>query len=143
MIGRIYKVVNSVDDMIYIGSTTRRLSMRMGNHRTNARNVNHKTSLLYKHMRKIGVAKFKIKLIKEVECDDRKALEKKEYKIISKIPIDMLLNMNTVYGKYCKEHIQNARLAKIMSNNKTGSIFRITNIVKQGGWLMDCYVFRW
>ena len=37
--GKIYKIVNTVDDKIYIGSSIQKLHNRMNNHRTNASNL--------------------------------------------------------------------------------------------------------
>ena len=55
--GIIYKIVNNVDNMVYVGSTTTKLCYRMAVHRCNMRNNNNAT--LYKHMRKIGIDNFK------------------------------------------------------------------------------------
>ena len=76
-ISRVYKIINDVDELVYIGSTTCELSKRMAQHRRDMRKAN-KTSKLYDgrarasrgsalsdHMRANGVEHYKILLIKE------------------------------------------------------------------------------
>ena len=62
-ISTIYKVINDVDDKVYIGSTTCGLSKRIGDHRYKVRLGNQ--SKFYNHMREIGVENFKILCIKQ------------------------------------------------------------------------------
>ena len=52
--GKIYKLINTIDDKVYIGSTITRLCDRIGNHRRKAKNT-AKQSYLYEHMRIIGI----------------------------------------------------------------------------------------
>ena len=59
--GKVYKLVNNIDNLIYIGSTTCSLSKRMSIHRNRAKK-NYNTNFC-KHMRKIGIHNFKIILI--------------------------------------------------------------------------------
>jgi hypothetical protein len=83
-LGKIYKIVNSENGKLYIGSTTQILSARISGHRKHARG-DGRLSRLYKAMRKIGIDKFKIKLIKEYPCSSQKELEKEEFRIIQKM----------------------------------------------------------
>ena len=74
--GKIYKILNSENDDVYIGSTCQKLSKRMTNHRTNAkRGINH---LLYQKMRDIGENKFYIELVEEYPCSSLEQLNKRE-----------------------------------------------------------------
>lgn len=73
--GKLYKVVNTENDIVYIGSTTHRLSIRMSCHRYNAR---YKASDLYTAMRTIGIEKFSIELVKLYPCDSKAELEAAE-----------------------------------------------------------------
>ena len=57
---KIYKVLNSVDDEIYVGSTTHKLSNRMTNHRLDAKRRNSK---FYQHMNCIGIKNIYIEFI--------------------------------------------------------------------------------
>ena len=51
--GKIYKIINTIDDMIYIGSTIRNLSDIMSGHRLKAKSPD-KNSKLYSHIKNIG-----------------------------------------------------------------------------------------
>ena len=48
MNGKIYKIFNSTDDEIYVGSTVQRLCERMAKHRASIKNKPHYR--LYEHM---------------------------------------------------------------------------------------------
>ena len=43
--GKIYKVVNSINSLIYIGSTCQRLCIRMADHRRKAKDVRNTQNL--------------------------------------------------------------------------------------------------
>ena len=73
--GKIYKIYNTVNQKIYIGSTTREISERMNQHRTR---FNLKYMPLYRAMREIGRDNFFIELIEELKCDERKQLYERE-----------------------------------------------------------------
>lgn len=57
----IYKISNSINDKIYIGQTTQPVKERWASHKCDARSG--KETLLYRAMRKHGVANFKIEVI--------------------------------------------------------------------------------
>jgi len=72
---KIYKILNSVDEEIYVGSTTQKLSNRMANHRRDARRENSK---FYQHMNFIGINNFYIELICQYPCNNVEELNSKE-----------------------------------------------------------------
>ena len=74
--GKIYKIVNNIDNMIYIGSTTTKLCYRMAVHRCKMRYNNNIN--LYNHMRKLGIDNFKIVLIEEYSCNNKEQLLRHE-----------------------------------------------------------------
>jgi predicted GIY-YIG superfamily endonuclease len=78
--GRVYEIVNDVDDEIYIGSTKDRLSRRMYKHRGKA--VEGQPSKIYTKMSELGVDAFRIVLIEEVECASKDELRRCEQKHI-------------------------------------------------------------
>ena len=132
--GKIYKLVNTIDDKIYIGSTTSRLCDRMSNHRTKARNPD-KQSILYQHMKDIGVEHFKIILIKAFPCNSKDELEAEEYKEMSNYEKNVLLNDNTVYKKRSENH--NNKVAEAQKGEKShlfhyGSVFKRNGVSKEG-----------
>lgn len=80
---KIYKLVNSETNDIYVGSTIKRLSQRMAQHRLSSKqNVGRK---LYARMNDIGVDKFMIILVEKFPCKDRDELNAQEYKHIAEL----------------------------------------------------------
>ena len=88
--GKIYKVVNDIDNYIYIGSTCLALNMRMIYHRKRAKK-NDNTNL-YKHMVEIGIYCFKIILIRNVSCNNKEELLREERIEYDKCDKNILLN---------------------------------------------------
>lgn len=74
---KIYKVINTVDDEFYVGSTMCSLQERLRKHK-NASTDNDNTMKICQHMRKHGENKFKIVLIEEYPCNNRHELELRE-----------------------------------------------------------------
>jgi group I intron endonuclease len=72
---KIYKLTNSIDNKIYVGSTIKSLSHRLGSHRTHCRTSK---SLVYDHFRAIGVENVKIELIEHYPCKSNTELRKRE-----------------------------------------------------------------
>ena len=99
-ISRIYKIINDVDELIYIGSTTCELSKRMSEHRRNSKRGG--PSKLYDHMRSNGVEHYKILLIKEYTDISKERLHNREEKYIKRYDsIKNGLNTNSMGGYYC------------------------------------------
>ena len=100
-ISRIYKIINDVDELVYIGSTTCELSKRMAQHRRDMRKA-HKTSKLYDHMRANGVEHYKILLIKEYTDISKERLNSREHKYIKRYDsVKNGLNTYEMGGYYC------------------------------------------
>lgn len=76
--GYIYKIVNNVNNKVYIGQTTYTLDRRWQQHLSKSKTNN---SLLYKEMRRIGQNHFRIDIIEE--CSDN-ILDKREMYYIDK-----------------------------------------------------------
>lgn len=75
--GKIYKIVNDVDDKIYVGSTIKKyLSQRFYAHKNDSNIFPNRN--IYKHMHKIGVGHFKIELIEKYPCENNKDLRMRE-----------------------------------------------------------------
>lgn len=83
--GKIYKIVNSVNDKIYVGSTCSKLCKRMVAHRSCANSKRDKDTKFYKSMNEIGVENFKIILIKDYPCDNYAQLLAEEYKTMKEL----------------------------------------------------------
>jgi hypothetical protein len=96
----VYKIVNDIDDKVYVGSTFDKLSRRMVQHRQNAKT---KETTIHNHMRNIGIEHFKIILLQRVETEDRDVLRATEHKWISEL--DTVNNgLNRRYGIQKCEH---------------------------------------
>lgn len=76
--GYIYKIVNLVNNKVYIGQTTRTLEERYKEHLNHAKS-NDRDGLLYKAMNKYGLENFKISMLEEV--DNNKLNEREIYYI--------------------------------------------------------------
>ncbi len=99
--GRVYKIVNSVDSLVYVGSTTQTLAKRMTTHRNNAKLG--KPELVYYHMRELGISKFEIFLLQETAAITREALRALEHKWICEL--DTVKNgLNGRYESQICEH---------------------------------------
>ena len=124
--GKIYKLTNTVDDRIYIGSTIKSLTHRLGNHRRVSPSRNSK---LYEHCNRIGWGNVSITLIENYPCELKADLHKREREVI----LEMKPMLNTImiktdeelhetyrqgYLRYGREHkVENkARYAKWYQN---------------------------
>ena len=73
--GKVYKIFNDVDDMIYVGSTTKEfLSQRMAEHRYTYARKRCKKIKVYSHMIKLGIEHFNIVLLESYPCKSRDEL---------------------------------------------------------------------
>ena len=89
--GKIYKIINDIDDYVYKGSTVDKLSSRMAKHRSDVKRYNGR---IYQHMRKYGTKYFHIVLIKNYPCTNKEELVKEERKEFDLYDKNVLLNMN-------------------------------------------------
>ena len=107
---KIYKITNTVNDKIYIGSTTKTLVQRMCVHRCHAK---IKKSRWYKAMIRHGVENFTIKLIIDYPCENKEELYTKEFKTMGQYISKgiVLYNSTTVDGKMSEE--TKAKLSKL------------------------------
>ena len=75
--GKIYKIYNTVNEEIHIGSTTRKLSERMAEHRRPC-TIKLKGHLpIYKAFMEFGVESFSIELIEKCPGNDKDGLRTK------------------------------------------------------------------
>jgi hypothetical protein len=74
--GKIYKLINSIDDKIYVGSTCNLLSQRKAGHKTSM--LKQPTQTVYAHFNSIGWDKVDIVLIEEIECENKMQLFQRE-----------------------------------------------------------------
>jgi group I intron endonuclease len=74
--GKIYKLVNNVDDEIYVGSTTNPLSKRKNDHRNSAKL--RPTIHVFQHLNTIGWKNVEIILIENYPCNSKDELHARE-----------------------------------------------------------------
>ena len=105
-ISKIYKLVNDIDDEIYVGSTVQALSKRKGNHVSLAKSKN---TVVYSHLNAIGWDNVRIVLIEEIKCENNEQLLMKEQHYM-----DLLKpSLNTRYARaICLHGIKKSRCKK-------------------------------
>lgn len=113
--GSIYKIVNDINDMEYIGSTFSELRKRFYNHKCKSKTINTK---LYNAMSEIGVKHFTIILVENVSVKSRDELRQIEHKFIKEF--DTMKNGYNGHSAYIDED----REAEIKQYR---SEYRITN----------------
>ena len=75
--GKIYKVVSTKTDLVYIGSTADTLKRRFASHKCSYRK-NHYPTCSVSMLFELGIEFCSIELIEEYPCASRKELEKRE-----------------------------------------------------------------
>ena len=118
--GKIYKIVNDINDMIYIGSTTQTLSQRLSQHRRS-----HNTNRFHTAMKTNGAEHFRIILVELFPCTCTAELEAREYAVMDGFAREKLYN-SVVNGKH-----DEASRAK-MSKHWTGKLGDASNTFKRG-----------
>jgi hypothetical protein len=99
-IGKIYKIIHTQSDIIYIGSTFNTLRDRWAKHKQ----IDSKC-IISKYIQEFGSEQFKIILIKEYEVVDRAHLESKEQLWINKTKC---INIQSAFNALPKISFQKA-----------------------------------
>lgn len=73
---KIYKIVNTIDDEVYVGSTCRKLAYRFQCHVKKAKE--YESRKIYDHLNSIGWENVSIELIEEYPCDNKEELLSRE-----------------------------------------------------------------
>ena len=68
----IYKIVNDINDKVYVGKTRSSLKERFKQHRNDHKKVRCWDRPLYRAMRKYGFEHFRIELIEETDCPEER-----------------------------------------------------------------------
>jgi predicted GIY-YIG superfamily endonuclease len=110
-IARIYKITNTINNDIYIGSTKNALRIRLQQHRAKQKQVkNSFRNGLYCMMNEYDSNHFHIELIEEIECLNKREQTEHEQRIINQYK--PVLNKKRAYGIKC-EHNKNNSICKI------------------------------
>jgi hypothetical protein len=86
---KVYRVINDVDDLVYVGSTANMLAKRWGSHKAAAKKLT-KTGKLQVHIRELGVRHFRIVLLHEFEARNMEHQRQVEQEYI--VQLDSLKN---------------------------------------------------
>ena len=95
--GKIYKLVNSVNDKIYIGSTAMPLTKRLSCHKKDARK--NPEQRVYKELNTVGWVNVRIIQIEEFKCETKNELITKEQYYIDLLKPE--LNKASAIGNRC------------------------------------------
>jgi len=74
--GKIYKLVNNVDDKIYVGSTCGSLRLRKSRHKAKSNACPDRP--VYKHLNRVGWDNIEIILVETYECKNKAELHARE-----------------------------------------------------------------
>jgi group I intron endonuclease len=77
MNGKIYKIVNDINDKVYVGQTIRTLAQRFQKHCSYSDDINH-TMAIKKAIHKYGKSHFKIILLEELKDCSQETLNERE-----------------------------------------------------------------
>ena len=113
-LGKIYKIVNDVNDKIYIGSTCQTLSQRLNGHRKDARKI-ERMSPLYSAMKELGIGQFRIVLIEEYPCQNVAQLTAREYTLMGEVKANGVELYNDMINGCHSEETREKMRGRVMS----------------------------
>jgi hypothetical protein len=101
--GKIYKLVNDVDDKIYIGSTCNRLSHRKNLHKGHSKRKPNR--VVYKHLNSIGWENVDIILVENFNCKSKNELHARErhYIDLLKPSLNRVIPLRTLQ-EWCEDN---------------------------------------
>lgn len=113
--GKIYKIVNNVNDDFYVGSTVTTLALRMSRHRASAKTQTHLK--MFKAFGEIGVNNFSIELIEDFSCDTKQELRAREDHFIRLLKPNYN-SVNAVFNKEKRKEYMTDYLPKYIEKNR-------------------------
>lgn len=123
--GKIYKLINKLDNEMYVGSTCLELKNRLCCHKCFAKT--HQSQLVYKHLNAIGWQNVDIVLIEEYPCFNKTELEIREkYWIFQLKP-----SLNTRLTSSCVEQqVKQQEVAKLLTQLMITYSMNLPNMIK-------------
>lgn len=109
--GKIYRLVNTVDDEQYIGSTCTSLAKRLYKHKQSAKLSGNR--YVYQHLNNIGWDSVRIILIEEYECENKMELERRERYWIEELKASLNQRIPTRTNKEWREANHDAELQRV------------------------------
>ncbi len=96
---KIYKIVNTINDEFYIGSTKNELRVRWGGHKDYAKKKATMNGL-YEMMNEFEISCFRIVLYKEIQCENREDQIRQEQLVMDELKPK--LNKCNAFGQRCE-----------------------------------------
>ena len=90
---KLYRIVNSVDEMVYIGWTNGTIRIRWNKHKCDFKKGRYKHSPLHCHFDKLGIDKFRIELLEKWPCKGRHPIHNREYQRQIEVPENLRLHI--------------------------------------------------
>ncbi len=114
--GKIY-TIRCRDDtsLIYVGSTTQRLSQRWTDHKSNCNNQNNKeyNKTLYVKIREVGQDRFYIELYQDHPCEKKEQLNRKEGEVMRELKATMNKQVaGRTHKEWCTDNRENIKEKK-------------------------------
>lgn len=109
---KIYKLVNNVDDLFYIGSTIELLNSLFLKHKSHAKK--YPNIKVYKHLNEIGWDNVRIELVAYFKCENNDELITEEYRY--QLLLKPTLNENRAKRNKKQYDIDNAEKIKAYTN---------------------------
>lgn len=129
---KIYKIINDINDKVYVGKTMNSIEKRFKEHCADSTRRDEENRPLYRAMNKYGVEHFSIHLIEE--CADEEASAREQYWI--GFYKGYTEGYNATLGGDGKSYIDISELLKLWNSGKT--ITEIGNIVHHDkGWISN------
>ena len=127
--GKVYKVLNTIDNETYVVSTCEVLSQRMARHRSQVKFEPHYK--LYKHMHELGVEPFYIELIEDYPSERNEQVVKREGEIIRSLgalntcgTIDIKESKSGYHRQYHHDNLEQRKEQNTYGMNKTRNMLR-------------------
>ena len=103
---RVYKIVNEIDDKLYVGSTKQKLKERYSYHKSSCNNGS--TCKVHQHMRGVGIENCRIELIEQRMVNN----EKERFQIEQSWIDNLKTSLNTI-----KAHMTEEEKKQYQQNN--------------------------
>jgi hypothetical protein len=143
--GKIYKILNSIDDEVYIGSTVEPLCKRMWQHKSEAKTK--AKSKLHQHMSNTGIEHFYIELVEQYQCNSKEELCSKEGEWIRKVGTLNRLVAGRTDEQYRQENkskisesAKQRRADNLIETREKDKEYRDANIDKVREWSKNNYI---
>ena len=129
---KIYKIINDINDKVYVGKTINSIEKRFKEHCADSTRRDEENRPLYRAMNKYGVEHFSIHLIEE--CADEEASAREQYWI--GFYKGYTEGYNATLGGDGKSYVDVSELLRLWNSGKT--IVEISNIIHHDrGWISN------